>query len=51
MQDTLAKNQAAWRREGRRLKLIRAIKLYSLSALTLVAAVVFGFWEISELLK
>ena len=49
--ETLAKNQAAWRREGRRLKLIRAFKLYGLPALTLVAAVVFGFWEISELLK
>ena len=49
--ETLAKNQAAWRREGRRQQLKRAIKLYSLSALTLVAAVVFGFWEISELLK
>lgn len=49
--ETLAKNQAAWRREGRRLKMIRAFKLYGLSALTLTAAIAFGFLEIAELLK
>ena len=49
--ETLAKNQAAWRREGRRHKIMRAVRLYGLSALTLTAAVMFGFLEIAELLK
>ena len=49
--DAFMRNQTNWRRESRKARCFRMLKLYGIAASVLICAAVFAVAELSPLLK